>query len=208
MGLVWRRLLQAGNQQLFSRLGYSRPSAVFTRRAREIPCCQFCLLDSHTTQCAPEDFRQYWNRQPSPRHGAARTPVVQICCLFNQLGGSQCCFKQCRYSHLGATATPGVLSATGASPAVLGQLCLRARRGRHSSHRAPPSHMFVWDTAVVRSDPDDVETGVGELVLCGRWGAWAWRIAIRQSIYVSCSGVKGGMSLGVGTVSCSCEFMA
>ena len=75
----------------------------FTGRARVIPRCQFCLSDSHSSHdCifGPEDFRHYQNRQLSPRRGAVRTHTAQICRLFNQPGGSQCRFKQCRYAHL------------------------------------------------------------------------------------------------------------
>ena len=75
-----------------------------TGRARVIPCCQFCLSDSHSSHdCTfgPEDFRHYPNRQPASRRGAVRAHTAQICRLFNQQpGGSQCRFKQCRYAHL------------------------------------------------------------------------------------------------------------
>ena len=67
----------------------------FTWRAR--------VSDSHSSRdCTfgSEDFRHHPNRQPSPRCGAVRAHTAQICLRFNQPGGSQCRFKQCRYAHL------------------------------------------------------------------------------------------------------------
>ena len=66
----------------------------FTGRARVIPHCQFCLLDSHSSHnCtfSPEDFRYYQNRQQSQDVGQSvllqavqvNTFYVHLCNLEN-----------------------------------------------------------------------------------------------------------------------------
>jgi len=120
----------------------------FTGRARVIPRCQFCLSDSHLSHdCifGPDDFRHSQNRQPSSRRGAVRTQVAQICRLFNQPGGNQCHFKQCRYAHLLASATGHTqrLSVTGASATVPGQPRLQARRGKRKTGRLLLMHLLL-----------------------------------------------------------------
>ena len=120
----------------------------FTGRARVIPHCQFCLSDSHLSHdCTfgPGDFRHSQNRQPSSRRGAVRTQVAQICRLFNQPGGNQYHFKQCRYAHLLASATGHTqcLSVTGASATVPGQPRLQARRGKRTTGRLLLMHLLL-----------------------------------------------------------------
>ena len=103
---------------------------------RVIPCCQFCMSDSHSSHdCTfgPDDSRHYQNRQPLQRHGAVRTQVAQICRLFNQPGGGTSATSNSAGMHTyvpGATGHTQCLSVTGASPTVPGQPRPQARRGK------------------------------------------------------------------------------
>ena len=82
-------------------------SEVFAGRAKLIPRCRYCLADTHSSQeCAHAPVEEQADGRP-PR-GSSRQPgpsgratlAVDICRLYNSLGGSRYRFPHYRYAHL------------------------------------------------------------------------------------------------------------
>jgi hypothetical protein len=100
----------------------------FAAREKQIPRCQYCLADTHSSrEClhAPADplpsgTSHGANGRPlrAPRSSGPATRLassVDICWLFNALGGPRCKFLQCRYAHL----------------------CSKCKRGPHPAAESP-----------------------------------------------------------------------
>ena len=87
-------------------------SEAFAGRAKMIPRCRYCLVDTHTSpECphAPAETTPEYRpsrgplppRQPAGRSSSSSTPaVVELCCLYNAPGGQRCRYTQCRFAHL------------------------------------------------------------------------------------------------------------
>ena len=81
----------------------------FAGRAKVIPRCCYCLAytkEFHIYLHAPKEGRpaKLQAEQAPPRllgqTQASRPVSIEICRLFNSLGGSHCRFRQCRYVYM------------------------------------------------------------------------------------------------------------
>ena len=91
----------------------------FTGKAKAMKRCTFCVVDTHTLEeClhAPKGWGSKGSgvshdaqqlRTPArstsrsgPRPEAGRSDSVEICRLYNEVGGAGCSYPLCRYAHL------------------------------------------------------------------------------------------------------------
>jgi hypothetical protein len=84
-------------------------SEAFAGRAKVIPCCRYCLADTHASpECphSPADTSTENRplRGPLPTRHQGRSPsmpaVVELCRLYNSPAGVRCRYTQCRFAHL------------------------------------------------------------------------------------------------------------
>ena len=94
--------------------GYVDPALyneAFAGRAKLLSRCRYCLADTHnSTECpsAPAGSPTGTTEAgPAPHRRTAggtssrdRSASVEICRLYNAVGGSRCRYQQCRYAHL------------------------------------------------------------------------------------------------------------
>ncbi len=74
----------------------------FTGRAKLIPRCKYCLVDTHSShECRDSsEGERASSRQPNSPRPRLSQGAVDICQLFNKPSGNVCRYKQCRYAHI------------------------------------------------------------------------------------------------------------
>ena len=127
----------------------------FAGRAKVIPRCRYCLVDTHASHnCLHAPTERQASQAVDGRPGrapprplgqtqAGRPGSMEICRLFNSPGGSRCRFPQCRYAHVCSKCRRPHSAAECGDRCPLTSTPLGAG-SRAGSPPPPPPHSLEW----------------------------------------------------------------